>query len=288
VAADIDALTGRLFRAYADARRVITRSGSTASVPDAFGTRPSAEGWIARSVEQFERYRTTHEPAASSIAVVCVSRRPDALARVVQNVSRQIDVDVELVLVLNHDGFDADMVTAAVNPLPSVRVLSFPESVTLGTCLNSGLDATDARFVAKFDDDDDYGAHYLVDALRAHAFAGAGVVGKHTYFAEFDTTGERYLRFPGNEFRLSGTLAGGTLVIDRRRTGDLRFDDISLGEDRRFLRGCHRRGISTFSADRFNFVQHRGSGNTWVVADDEFLAVCTRVEPGSRIATVEP
>ena len=36
-----------------------------------------------------------------------------------------------------------------------------PTGLTLGECLNAGLDATDARFVAKFDDDDHYGADYL-------------------------------------------------------------------------------------------------------------------------------
>jgi hypothetical protein len=37
----------------------------------------------------------------------------------------------------------------------------------VGECLNAGLAATDARFVAKFDDDDFYGAHYPHDALLA-------------------------------------------------------------------------------------------------------------------------
>jgi hypothetical protein len=283
----IDAARGRLLRSYADARRFLTRSGSSSSVRDAFGMQPTDGDWIARSVERFEQYRESHEPASGSVAVVCVSRRPHALARVVENVARQIDVDVELVLVLNVDELDVAAATEAARGLTTALVLTRPASVSLGNCLNAGMDSTDARFVAKFDDDDDYGPHYLVDTLRAHRYAGAGVVGKHTYFAELDATGGRYLRFPGHEFALSGTLAGGTLVIDRERTGAERFEDVSLGEDRRFLRACHRRGISTFAADRFNFVQHRGSDNTWSVADKDFLVGCVPATGGTPLATIE-
>jgi hypothetical protein len=72
-------------------------------------------------------------------------------------------------------------------------------------------------------------------------------------------------------------LAGGTLVVDRERTGDLAFDDVSIGEDRRFLAACHRRGVSTFSSDRFGFVQRRNDRNTWSLPNDEFLVGCLEV-----------
>ena len=62
------------------------------------------------------------------------------------------------------------------------------------------------------------------------------------------------------------------LVIDRDRIGDQRFENVSLGEDRAFLAQCHRRGFSTFSADRFNFVQMRTGTNTWNIDDASFLA----------------
>jgi hypothetical protein len=149
------------------------------------------------------------------------------------------------------------------------------------------MDATTARFIAKFDDDDHYGPGYLADALRAHSFAGAGVVGKHTYYAHLATTDETVLRFPTHEFRYSSTLAGGTLVIDRSRTGGLRFPDISLGEDRAFLKACHRRGVSTFSADRFNFVQRRADDNTWAVSRQDFLIGTVPVGPGLPLDAID-
>ena len=116
------------------------------------------------------------------------------------------------------------------------------------------------------------GPQYLADAMRAHSFAGAAVVGKHTYYAYLAADDRTVLRFPAHEFSYSSTLAGGTLVIDRERVGDLRFADISLGEDRAFIGACHRRGLSTFAADRFSFVQVRSTDNTWTVGPTDFLA----------------
>jgi hypothetical protein len=209
---------------------------------------------------------------------------------VIENVARQQHRPLEFVLVTNAATFDDIDVDAAFERLRScgidATVLRRPPSKTLGACLNDGIDATSCRYVAKFDDDDLYGPGYVSDSLRAHTYAGAGVVGKHTYYAFVAAAERTVLRFPTNEFRYTGTLAGGTLVIDRDRTGDLRFDDVSLGEDRSFLAACHRRGVCTFSADRFNYVQFRAHDNTWAVADEDFLAGTVAVGEGLQIDVV--
>ena len=71
----------------------------------------------------------------------------------------------------------------------------------MGECLNAGLAATDARFIAKFDDDDHYGAHYLHDALLVHRFIDAAIVGKKTFFAYLEGADETVLRFPATSSR---------------------------------------------------------------------------------------
>ena len=269
----VDALRQRGWRAAADARRVALRRGSASSALESLGNphRQPVADWNAATQDRHDAYRRAHDPATGSVAALCVSMRPHLLTRVVENLERQAGVDVDVVFVANAPDFDLDAVDRALAPLANSRVVQAPPSTSLGAALNLGLDATDARFVAKIDDDDFYGPQYLSDALRAHRFAGAGVVGKHSYYAQIVDTANTYLRFPGNEFRYSSTLAGGTLVIDRDEVGEQRFDDISLGEDRAFLARCHRRGIATFSADRFNFTQERGDANTWRLPVKDFL-----------------
>lgn len=271
------ALSGRGLRTYADLRRRLARGGSARDAHRVFSVAPDHPDWPTRSFEEFDDYRSSIPPAAHEVSVVCVTHRPSMITAVADNVARQCGIDVELVVVTNADGFDPAAVESATATLERCTVLSEPGATSLGACLNRGMAACSHRFVAKMDDDDYYTEHYLVDSLRAHSYAGAAVVGKHSYYADVAATGARYLRFPGNEFRYSGTLAGGTLVVDRDRTGDLTFEDRSLGEDRAFLRACHRRGLSTFAADRFGFVQHRGVDNTWRLPVEHFLVGAVEV-----------
>lgn len=285
----IEGARGRAWRAYADARRRLTRAGSAHPARAAFGRhRWDGGAWRRVTAERHAEYRRRNPPATGTLAIVCVTRRPHLLAELVANAARQ-DVDnAELIVVTNDPGYDDLNVAAAVAPFPGVgRVLRRDPSSSLGACLNAALDATDARFVAKFDDDDRYGRAYLSDALRAHGYAGAGVVGKHTYYAHLATSDETVLRFPHQEFRYSSTLAGGTLVIDRDRTGALRFEDRSLGEDRAFIAACHRAGVSTFSADRFNFTQVRSDDNEWQIERARFLEGSELLGPGERRNEIE-
>ncbi|MFN3255091.1 MAG: hypothetical protein ACE37B_05310 [Ilumatobacter sp.] len=288
--AQLAAMKHRAWRAAADARRVVTRAGSNAPALAALGEpdRTDPIEWLRATSDRHDAYRRSIEPAAGRIAAVCVSRRPQLIAQVAQQMAAQ-EIDpsrLDVVVVANLAAVEsgpidpasadgASMVAeieAAFSGFSSFRLEIPPAGTTLGAGLNRALDLTDARFVAKIDDDDLYGPHHLADSLRAHIYAGAGVVGKHSYYASMTASGRTVLRFPTNEFRYSSTLAGGTLVIDRDRVGDLRFADVSLGEDRAFLAACHRRGISTFAADRFNFTQVRSDDNTWRLDDAAFLA----------------
>lgn len=285
-----DRITARAWRAYADLRRRARRDGD---VRDALAVFPRADrrdvdAWNRATAAGVGAYRAAFAPAATRAAVVCVSRRPHLLSAIVANVARQVDVELDVVLVTNDAGFDATDLERELAGLAGWRVIEMPPSASLGACLNLGVDAVSERFVAKFDDDDWYGPHHVADSLRAHRYAGAGVVGKHSYYAEMTHTGDRVLRFPANEFRYSGTLAGGTLVVDRERIGGVRFPDLSLGEDRGLLHACHRRGVSTFAADRFNFVQRRGGDNTWTIADEHFLERTLRADPDDPIHAVDP
>jgi glycosyltransferase involved in cell wall biosynthesis len=267
---------------------MLSGAGSASGARTATGG--SARGradWTAHLARRHDAYRAAVRPLQETVAIVCVSSRAHCLPGVIESVAQQSHGPRKLVLVTNSADYDDVDVEAAIERLgcPAV-VLRRPAGLTLGSCLNDALDVTDARFVAKFDDDDLYGPEYLADAMRAHAYAGAAVVGKHTYYAYLASPERTVLRFPAHEFSYSSTLAGGTLVIDRALTGNLRFPDISLGEDRAFLTACHRRGLSTFSADRFSFVQVRAGDNTWTVDHDDFLVGTVPVADGLALDSV--
>ena len=279
-----------IWRYRAAAVRVLRRTGSAAPALDGVGPvdRAPIEGWNEVTAARHEQYRDAVELPNGVVTVMCVSRRPDRFDEGVRAVTSQVEVPVRLVFVANDPGFDVDRCRARLGEEPfDAEFLVPPDGTSLGVGLNMALAATSTRWVAKFDDDDLYGPHHLADSLRALGYSGAGVVGKHSYYADVVGAGERVIRFPGNEFTYSGTLAGGTLVIDRDRVGGQQFDDISLGEDRAFLAACHRRGVSTFAADRFNFVQVRTGDNTWRVPDDVFLRNTLTVDAADPIHRVD-
>ena len=283
VSALASAIARRAWREYADLRRRAASAGSARPALDRIGdvARSDVGAWLAATEGAHDRYRAACAMADGSVAVVTVTNRPDRIGDVVENVARQRRAPDELVVVVNGDRADP---TAPVDAAPvdraldalrragtPVTLLERPADVSLGACLNAAMAVTSARFVAKFDDDDRYGPSYLADALRAHGYAGAGVVGKHTFFAHLVERDETILRFPGHEFTYTSTLAGATLVLDRERLGDLGFRDLSVGEDRALLGDCNRRGISTFSADRFGFAYRRASDHSWAVPLDAFV-----------------
>jgi len=278
-------------RLYADASRIVRRTGSAAEALDVFGPvdRADLASWNEVTAQRHDEYRSAVEPLDARVAVICSSNRTTDLPNAVASVAAQLHQRLELVFVAHGDDWDlADVETSLAGldrQLERVTMLHVGATKTLGACLNAALAASDARFVAKFDSDDHYGAHYLTDALRAHRFAGAGIVGKHSYYAHLEDSDEYLLRFPGNEFRYTSTMAGGTFVIDRDRVDDQPFADVSIGEDRQFIARCHRRGISTFSADRFNYTIVRSGANTWAIPTEQFAAQAIAL--GRDIATGE-
>ena len=114
--------------------------------------------------------------------------------------------------------------------LAGARAIHLAEGMTMGECLNAGLAASDARFVAKFDDDDHYGPHYLHDVLLRPSLPRRDH-GKKTFFAYLEGSDETVLRFPGNEFTAANRVSGSTMLIDRDVFGDVHFAALNLGED---------------------------------------------------------
>ena len=218
---------------------------------------------------------------------MCVTARPSLLEAAIGNYERQQIDDLELVVVTNSDEFDEHRTRARLSHVARTTLLWTPPDVTLGACLNMAMAQTTARFVAKFDDDDHYGAHYVSDARLAQQSLAAAVVGKHSYFAFLAASNRTILRFPGREFVESRFLAGGTLLVDREAIGDIRFPDASIGEDGAFLGRCWRSGLAVYATDQFNYLQRRAVHNVWKLPDDEFARDSLDIGSGERLDLVD-
>ncbi|WP_309133836.1 hypothetical protein [Cellulomonas sp.] len=156
-----------------------------------------------------------------------------------------------------------------------MAVLHADADVPLGECLNRLVTAADAPVVAKIDDDDVYGPHYLADQVHALGYSGAGVVGKQAHYVHLRGAGVLALRFGEREHRLTDFVMGPTIVARREVALAVPFPAVGRGEDTGFLAGVVDAGTSVYAADRFNFVQVRSgdaAAHTWTVSDAELLA----------------
>lgn len=211
------------------------------------------------------------------VSVVVPTMRPGRVGHVLATLAAQHHRDLELVLVTH--GFDVDAGRlrgeAADRGLEHLTVVPAGADLSLGACMNLGVDAAAGEFLAKVDDDNHYLPHYLSDLLRVFDYSEADVAGKWAHYVHLAGPGATLLRFAEAEHRFVEQVQGGTLLLPTATARRLRFEDLPRRVDSTFLDKVRREGGQVYSADRFNFVSVRGAdpgGHTWTISDEEILA----------------
>lgn len=215
---------------------------------------------------------TSAPPVSVLLAVV----HPAELSHAIDQVARQLHRPLQLVVIPYGTEIDAGFVRrqASVAGLDDVLVLPYDRSLSLGRCLRRAMDAADGTVLAKLDDENVYGEHYLSDLVTALGYTDSGVVGKGAHFAHFQASGATVLRYPENEHAFTRTLHGGTITARADVMRKLGFADVSVGADTEFVANCVREGVPMYAADRFSFVWLRQSdpgNNTWQAGESELL-----------------
>lgn len=218
----------------------------------------------------------------TSVSAVVPTRRPEQLDHVLRAVGSQSHRALELVLVTHGFVVDEGDVRrqAEAAGVPALVLVRADADLTLGACLNLGVDASGGDLVAKMDDDNFYGAHYLTDLVRALDYSGADVVGKWAHLVHLEGSGETLLRFGHAEHRFVEQVQGGTLLLRRGLAEQLRFEDLPRSVDTTFLAKVRAAGLTVYAADRFNFVSVRRAdptAHTWTITDDEIRARSSQV-----------
>ena len=194
--------------------------------------------------------------ARPSVSVLLPTIRPGNLEAVFRTLAEQRGVNPELVL-LTH-GFNISPERLAelsdASGFHNVVLLAAPRDVPLGECLNRCVAAANGEVLAKMDDDDHYGPHYLSDQLHALTYSGADVVGKQAHYMHLETSNAAILRFAEREHRFTDFVMGPTLMGHREVFTEHPFEHVSVGEDSGFLRAIRAAGRIVYSADRFQLL----------------------------------
>lgn len=151
-----------------------------------------------QELEEIRSLRRAQTLEYPSLSVVLASSRPDGLLKILLQLEKQSLATFELSLGV-HDyeltSNHLDLIRRLENRKILVNVQTFESFITLGTILTMLANASTSEFVAKIDDDDIYGPHYLQDSLDAIIVKKADVVGRamnYIYLEKINLTVRRF------------------------------------------------------------------------------------------------
>jgi GT2 family glycosyltransferase len=228
------------------------------------------------------------------VSVVLSTNRPDLVRDAISRIQRQRSVDIEL-LVGCH-GFapeelaDVELEGGAVT---DATVLGFDGATVFGDVLRVLSDHATAPFLAKWDDDDLYGPHHVVDLWLFSVLARAPLVGKAAEFVLLESTGLLVRRRGGSIHRSTHFLAGGALLMSKRGL-DLvgGWGSIRRSVDQDVIRRFDAHGLPPFRTHGYEFVLVRHDrGHTWHPEEGYFEAAADEIRSVDALAishVVEP
>ena len=224
-----------------------------------------------------------------TVSVLLATNRPERLAAAVASVAAQNYPAVELVLATHGDGFAADSVAAAVETVAApTRVVQVEAAEPLGGVLNAAVAASTGELLAKFDDDDHYGADHIWDLVLTHEYSQAQLVAKgaeYVYLAGQDVTlrmfgrrGERYLNYPG--------VSGGAMLVSRHdlaAAGGWRR--VRSQVDTGLARDVTRIGGRIYRTHGRGYLRVRhGRDHTWKIQESHFTGRAAERREGLDLA----
>jgi hypothetical protein len=224
----------------------------------------------------------TDEPMTRTVSAVAPTNRAHQIDNILETMGRQVYPDLELVLVLHGLSVDHAELEAKASDrgVKNLTIVNADSSLTLGACLNLGIDAAGGAYIAKIDDDNFYGVHYVTDLMAAFDYTDAGIVGKWAHFVWLRSSNAVVLRCPDAEHTYERRIQGGTMLIDGGLAREQRFSDIPRAVDSDFLDRAIADGVKIYSTDRFNFVSVRGTdhtSHTWKMTDTFFMSKIGRL-----------
>lgn len=237
--------------------------------------------WRDRVAHQQRRIALQAQDAHAGVGAPAVSmlvstNRPDKVENVLGFAARQTGVAGELVLVSHGFTPDAAALARVKAESPHLSIVSVPAdaSLTLGACLNLGIDAAGGDWIVKMDDDNFYGANFLADLERDARLSGAAITGKLAHYVHLESNGALILRFPYEEHEFARIIQGGTMFLEGEFARSTRFSDLPRAVDTDLLNRCREQGRSIYSSDRYNFLSVRMSdrlAHTWKVSDASLM-----------------
>ncbi len=208
------------------------------------------------------------------VSIITCTNRQSYLRNLFQNYSRQRYAKKELIIIINNNKIPILPYQNLAKKYKNIKIFRKPEHHSLGACLNFAVKKCKYNFIAKFDDDDYYAPHYLLDSIKTFRRTSADIIGKRAHYMYLRGPKKLILRFPQDEHRSVTYLPGATLVFKRKVFHRVKFPNRSVGEDDLFCLRGKRKGFKVYSGSKKNFVAIRRKNSlkhTWIISDKTLL-----------------
>ncbi len=208
-----------------------------------------------------------------NVSIILVSRRPDVITRVLEMLAKQTYKNFEVIVALHGaNPVYASLIRESYSEL-NLTTFAEPEESIFGHVLNKATRMAHGDYVLKVDDDDIYGADFLLDLVIARMCTKADFVGKapeFTYLSSFNQTVRR-MGFQSEAF--VDAVAGGTMMMPIDILHELGgWRGVPRHVDRALFQRINEAGGSGYAASPFGFVYVRHqNGHTWDAHDTRFL-----------------
>ncbi|MCY4371920.1 MAG: glycosyltransferase [bacterium] len=157
-------------------------------------------------------------PRVPDVTVLAVAAHPELLSGLLDSVACQTYPRLDVVLVLDGDGFGSDVQRVAEAFKHPVRVMRVGGSENLGAALNRAVTVSRGALIARMDDRNLYGPEHLWDLVVARQYSRAELVAKGAeflYLAHLDRTIHLHVGQGEGFANATSPLADGAMLISR-------------------------------------------------------------------------
>lgn len=242
---------------------------------------------VNKSLDEFYARKNKQNPIVlnTDVSIITCTNVLNSLENILANFNRQDFSSKELIIIINNNEIDLDDWKDKTKEYENIRIYKLDQNISLGKCLNFGIEKANYGIIAKFDDDDYYGPKYLTDTIKYFYSTKAKLIGKGANFVYLVESKTMTIRDPHQENKYTNFVNGSTLVFRKEIFNRVRFRDINAGEDLQFCKDCVRINILIYSCSKYHHVYIRypsKSKHTWLIEDDALIKLCCRPDIYSR------
>ena len=213
-------------------------------------------------------------PPRPTVSVLLVTRRPEFLKGALDQIEQQTWAELEVVLGLHGDHFPPrEVEEATAGYSRPLTIVAIPAAVPFGEAFNRVTSVARGTYVAKWDDDDLYGAEHVWDLVAATDYSGADVVGKGSDIVVMQERGTTLRAESRGTERRVRNVAGGTFLLRRETLDDVGgWRPLAFSIDRALLVQLGDAGATIYRTHQFGYLLRRHAlGHTWDPGDRYFL-----------------